>query len=41
MLAMAKHAIAVNPNPDLELTARERGWQVYFPEGVRSRGSAS
>lgn len=37
MLAMAKHAFAVNPNPDLELTAREHGWQIYFPEGTRSR----
>jgi HAD superfamily phosphoserine phosphatase-like hydrolase len=35
MLAMAKHAFAVNPNPDLELTARQRGWRVYFPEGTR------
>lgn len=32
MLAMAKHAFAVNPNPDFEITARERGWTVYFPE---------
>src|SRR5580700_11710783 len=38
MLAMAKHAVAVNPNPDLEATARERGWQIYFPEGTRSGG---
>lgn len=38
MLAMAKHAVAVNPNPDLEATARERGWQIYFPEAVRSLG---
>jgi len=38
MLAMAKHAFAVNPNPDLESTARERGWSIYFPEGTRSRG---
>jgi HAD superfamily phosphoserine phosphatase-like hydrolase len=37
MLAMAKHAFAVNPNADLEIVARERGWQVYFPEGMRSR----
>jgi phosphoserine phosphatase len=37
MLAMAKHAIAVNPNPDLEATAREHGWQIYFPEGTDSR----
>ncbi len=33
MLAMAKHAFAINPNPDLELAARERGWRIYFPEG--------
>jgi HAD superfamily phosphoserine phosphatase-like hydrolase len=31
MLAMAKHAFAINPNPDLEALARERGWTVYFP----------
>jgi phosphoserine phosphatase len=38
MLAMVKHAFAVNPNPDLEAVARERGWRIYFPEGTRSRG---
>ncbi len=38
MLAMAKHGFAVNPNPDLEATARQRGWTVYFPDGTRSRG---
>jgi HAD superfamily hydrolase (TIGR01490 family) len=38
MLAMAKHAVAVNPNPDLELKARELGWQIYFPEGTHSGG---
>src|ERR1019366_5723249 len=27
MLAMAKHAFAVNPNPDLEFTARKQGWR--------------
>jgi phosphoserine phosphatase len=37
MLAMAKHSFAVNPNPDLEITARERGWTVYFPEGTGPR----
>jgi HAD superfamily phosphoserine phosphatase-like hydrolase len=37
MLAMAKHAVAVNPNPDLESAAREQGWRIYFPEGTRSR----
>ncbi len=35
MLMIAKHAFAVNPNPDLEAIARGRGWTVYFPEGVR------
>jgi phosphoserine phosphatase len=37
MLAMAKYPFAVNPNPDLELVARERGWRVYFPESVGRR----
>jgi len=32
MLAMARHPFAVNPNPDLETTARERGWTVYWPD---------
>jgi len=32
MLAIARHAFAINPNPDLEKTARERGWSVYFPQ---------
>jgi phosphoserine phosphatase len=31
MLEMARHAFAVNPNPDLEAIARQRGWTVYFP----------
>jgi HAD superfamily phosphoserine phosphatase-like hydrolase len=34
MLAMAKHAFAINPNPDLEATARQHGWTVYFPDGT-------
>jgi HAD superfamily phosphoserine phosphatase-like hydrolase len=34
MLMIAKHAFAVNPNPDLEAMARERGWTIYFPEGT-------
>jgi len=33
MLAIARHAFAVNPNPDLGKTARERGWTVYQPDG--------
>ena len=35
MLAIAKHAFAVNPNPDLEKAARERGWTVYWPDKIR------
>jgi len=35
MLAIAKHAFAVNPNPDLEAVARQRGWKIYFPDGTR------
>jgi phosphoserine phosphatase len=34
MLAIARHAFAVNPNPDLEKTARERNWIVYWPDKV-------
>lgn len=34
MLAHARHAFAVNPNPDLEALARQRGWTVYFPDGI-------
>jgi len=34
---MAKQSFAVNPNPDLEAVARERGWQIYFPEGTGPR----
>lgn len=35
MLEMARHAFAVNPNPDLLATACARGWTVYFPESIR------
>jgi phosphoserine phosphatase len=34
MLAMAKHAFAVNPNPDLEAIARRRNWTIYFPDAT-------
>jgi HAD superfamily phosphoserine phosphatase-like hydrolase len=37
MLAMAKHAFAINPNSDLESSARSRGWRIYFPQGTSSR----
>jgi phosphoserine phosphatase len=32
MLAIARHGFAVNPNPDLENMARERGWTIYCPD---------
>ncbi len=35
MLALAHHAFAVNPNPDLEQLARDRNWTIYWPEGSR------
>lgn len=35
MLEIAKRAYVVNPNPDLEKTARIRGWEVYWPEGTK------
>ncbi len=31
MLELARHAYAINPNPDLEHIARERGWTIYHP----------
>jgi HAD superfamily phosphoserine phosphatase-like hydrolase len=40
MLAMAKHAVAVNPNLDLESMAQEQGWRIYFPEGTRRVSSS-
>jgi HAD superfamily phosphoserine phosphatase-like hydrolase len=39
MLAMAKHAFAVNPNPDLARAAEERVWTVYFPHAQGARES--
>ena len=33
MLEMAKWPFCVNPNPDLDQVARERGWTVYWPAG--------
>ncbi|HEU4415681.1 MAG TPA: haloacid dehalogenase-like hydrolase [Candidatus Angelobacter sp.] len=35
MLEIARHGFAVNPNPDLEKLALEKGWQVFWPEGTR------
>ncbi|HTW56787.1 MAG TPA: haloacid dehalogenase-like hydrolase [Terriglobales bacterium] len=34
MLAIARSGFAINPNPDLEAVARQRGWTVYFPNGT-------
>jgi phosphoserine phosphatase len=31
MLELAQHPFAINPNPDLDAIARERGWRVYRP----------
>lgn len=31
MMELARRAFAINPNPDLERVARERGWTVYQP----------
>jgi phosphoserine phosphatase len=31
MLEIARHAFAINPNPDLEEIARRRKWTIYFP----------
>ncbi len=35
MLEQTRHPFVVNPNPDLETKARERGWSIYFPDGRR------
>jgi HAD superfamily phosphoserine phosphatase-like hydrolase len=35
MLALARHGFAINPNPDLEQVAHERGWVIYWPDGTR------
>ncbi len=40
MLEMAKHPVCVNPNPDLEQIARERGWTVYWPAGTKHQPDA-
>jgi phosphoserine phosphatase len=36
MLAISRHAFAVNPNPDLESMARARGWAIYWPVAKES-----
>lgn len=34
MLAMARHAFAINPNPDLEDIAKQNGWKIYWPQAA-------
>jgi len=36
MLKIARHSFAVNPNPDLEKLAQDRGWRVYWPDSVKA-----
>lgn len=36
MLAMSRYPFAINPNPDLEAAARQRGWTIYFPQDAAS-----
>jgi len=40
MLELAKWPFCVNPNPDLEQIAQERGWPVYWPVRMRDNPSA-
>ncbi|MBZ5531135.1 MAG: haloacid dehalogenase-like hydrolase [Acidobacteriia bacterium] len=35
MLQAAQHAVAVNPNPDLEAFAAEKAWKIYWPSGTK------
>ncbi len=32
MLEMARHAFAINPNPDLAEAAKRNGWRIYQPD---------
>jgi HAD superfamily phosphoserine phosphatase-like hydrolase len=38
MLAMSKHAFAINPNPNLKEIALANGWKVYQPETNHAGG---
>lgn len=37
MLAAATHPFVINPKPELEATARQRHWPIYFPDGTAAR----
>ena len=34
MLAMARTAFAINPNPDLEEIAKQKDWKIYWPQAA-------
>ena len=36
MLEMAKRPFCVNPNPDLQKLAEQKGWPVYWPERMQT-----
>jgi len=38
MLAMARQAFAINPNPELETVARQNAWPIYFPDLLADSG---
>lgn len=38
MLQVARIPFAVNPNPELEKIAQEKGWKTYWPTGSRTIG---
>lgn len=35
MLQLSRYPFAINPNPDLEKTAQEKNWKIYWPDGVK------
>jgi phosphoserine phosphatase len=35
MLTLARHAVAVNPNPDLEKLAKDKTWTIYWPAEIK------
>lgn len=35
MLEISKVPYAINPNPDLEKAASDRGWTIYWPEAIK------
>lgn len=34
MLAIARHAFAINPNPDLQELALHKSWKIYWPQAA-------